>query len=488
MYVADMPGFRSLARNRDFTVLWTGATVSELGSAISRIAFPLLAFALTHSTGATAIAEACFLVGSVGLLLPAGIAADRIDKRLLLRLSSAVGTLAYASLVVAALTHHLSIVQLCAAALITGACDGIVFPTEQSAVRSIVATEELPTALSQVQGRQWIAALIGGPVGGALFSVARWIPFAADAVSYAANWVLLGRLRADLSPAAPSAGSAQANAPAANGTEPSPGRKVLHDLVDGWRFLFSHPFFRVLLPWGALTNLTTNAFIFVAILRMITAGYPGWQIGLVQTAVGIAGVCGAIAAPWIIERVPTGRLLIIVAWSFIPMMLPVAYWSDPLVIGAALMAGVFINPASNAGIGSYAASQTPADMQGRLTATRSFTSQSIMPLAPVVAGGAYAWLGGTGAALLIAGLCVGVATIPTLSKAMWRIPRPAQWAADADAARGVAATAGRGTDDDQESALEPYEISEPGLEPEVGEPDPDLADGAHVRAEAAAAS
>ena len=31
IYGADMNGFRSLSRNRDFTTLWVGETVNELG-------------------------------------------------------------------------------------------------------------------------------------------------------------------------------------------------------------------------------------------------------------------------------------------------------------------------------------------------------------------------------------------------------------------------------------------------------------------------
>ena len=48
-----------LARNHDFTVLWTGATISELGSRMSMFVFPLLAFALTGSAFVAALAESC---------------------------------------------------------------------------------------------------------------------------------------------------------------------------------------------------------------------------------------------------------------------------------------------------------------------------------------------------------------------------------------------------------------------------------------------
>ena len=88
-------------------------------------------------------------------------------------------------------------------AVLTGAGSGLFSPAETSAVRSVVPDEDLPTALSQNQARQHVASLVGGPLGGALFSVVRWLPFAVDALTYAASWLLLGRIRTDLSPPAP---------------------------------------------------------------------------------------------------------------------------------------------------------------------------------------------------------------------------------------------------------------------------------------------
>ena len=52
-----MTSFRSLAHNHDFTVLWVGQTISELGSRMSMFVFPLLAFQLTGSALAAAVAE-----------------------------------------------------------------------------------------------------------------------------------------------------------------------------------------------------------------------------------------------------------------------------------------------------------------------------------------------------------------------------------------------------------------------------------------------
>jgi hypothetical protein len=44
-----MSDSRALRHNHDFSVLWIGQTISELGSRMSMFVFPLLAFALTGS-------------------------------------------------------------------------------------------------------------------------------------------------------------------------------------------------------------------------------------------------------------------------------------------------------------------------------------------------------------------------------------------------------------------------------------------------------
>src|SRR6478735_4464688 len=90
-YRADMTRFGRLARNHDFTVLWTGATISELGSRMSMFVFPLLAFQLTGSAFVAALAESAHLLGLAVALLPAGVLADRFDRRWLMRLASGSG-------------------------------------------------------------------------------------------------------------------------------------------------------------------------------------------------------------------------------------------------------------------------------------------------------------------------------------------------------------------------------------------------------------
>jgi MFS family permease len=400
-----------LRHHHDFTLLWIGQTISELGTRVSMFAFPLVTYAVTGSAWAAALVQAAELVGLATMLLPAGVLADRVDRRRLLRAASALGALAYACLTITVILGHAGVVPLLAAALCSGVAAGLFGPAELSAVRSVVPQADLPAALSLNQGRQHVAALVGGPLGGLLYGVALALPFAVDAGSYLFSWALLGRLRADLSPPA----------------TPRPRGSALADLREGVAYVRRHPLLRVLAAWSFLTNLSMNALFLVAVLRMITDGVKPLHIGLVETVAGMGGVLGALLAPRLIAHVPTGLLTIVIAWSAVPLVIPIAVWGDPVVVAAALGAVLLLNPAGNAGMQSYRAAVTPTNLVGRVQAVMTFSSVLSLPLAPVLAGGLLALLGGRNAVLLAGVACALVALVPTVSRAVRAIPRPDEW-------------------------------------------------------------
>jgi MFS family permease len=406
-----MTGFRELRSNHDFTVLWIGQTVSELGTRVSVFVFPLITYAVTGSTMLAAVAGALDLLGMALALLPGGLLADRAHRGRVMRTAAGAGVLLYSSLVVAGALGALTVPHLFVVALLTGVAAGVFTPAETSAVRTVVPTEQLPTAFSQQQARQHVANLVGGPLGGLLYAVTRWAPFLFDAVTFAVSWVLLGRIRTDLSPA------------------PRPGarRRAREDLLEGVRFSWQRPFFRTLMFWSFGSNLTINAVFVAAELRLIQAEYPAWSIGLVGTAAGVCGVLGATVAPRIIAALPTGRLTVLVAWSFVPLLLPMVLWNHPAVVIAALSVGVFLNPAGNAGIGAYKMAVTPPELVGRTQSVGQLLSWSAMPLAPVVAGALLALVGGPTTMAVLAVLATLVALVPTLARSVRSVPRPEDW-------------------------------------------------------------
>ncbi len=408
-----MTGYRSLARNRDFTILWVGETINELGTAMSMFAFPLLAYALTGSAVTTAVVEALFLGGLVVMLLPAGVIADRVDRRTIMVSASAAGLVGYTSLAVAGVLGHLTLPHVAAVALTSGVASGVFQPAQRSALRTVVATEDLPTALSQDQARQHVASLLGGPLGGALYAVARWVPFAADAATYAVSCFTLSRLRTDLS-APPRATK----------------RHPLADLREGFSFLWRWRFTRVLTAWATLANLLGNALFFAVILMMVKEGFPPAMIGLTSTAAGLGGILGAVVAPWIIDRMPTGRLTVAIAWMTVLPVLPLLWSVHPYVVAASLFALLLMNPAGNAGISSYRFAKTPDELQGRVSSASQFCSMLLMPLSPVLGGGLLEHAGAQTTVVVLVAASALLALVPTLSRSIRSVPRPAVWAAE----------------------------------------------------------
>ena len=199
-----------------------------------------------------------------------------------------------------------------AAALVSGVAAGAFNPAQTSAIRSVVSTEDLPTALSQNQARQHVASLLGGPLGGALYAVTRWLPFAVDALTFAIACVTVSRVRTDLS-------------------APHRRREPLRrQLTEGFAFIWARPFFRTLLVWASLTNLVTNAIFFVIVLRMVQEGVPAAQIGLVSTSAGVGGLLGAALAPSLIHRLPTGVLTVIIGWMCCLPLVPLTPVLQPV--------------------------------------------------------------------------------------------------------------------------------------------------------------
>jgi MFS family permease len=409
--VRDMTGYRQLARNRDFTILWVGETISELGSTMALFVFPLLGYQLTHSTLDAAFLATADMLGMAVMTLPAGVLADRYDRKRLMVCSSAAGAALYASLVVAGVLGSLTMPHLFLVALGSGVTAGIFQPAQMAAIRTVVATEDLPTAFSQNQARMHVASLLGGPLGGVLYVVRVWVPFAVDAASFLVSCVTVSRIRTDLRP---------------HPREGAPTRP-LQQVKEGFRFVGKQPFFRTLLVFSGTSNLLVNACFIVVSLRLIRDHYAPAQIGLVSTFAGIGGILGALAAPYVIERVRTGTLTVAVAWMCVLPLVPLIWWATPLGACVSVFFLLLLNPAGNAGIGSYRAAVTPDELQGRVGSAMMFVSMGVMPFAPILGGFALARLGGTDAvALLVAGSALG-ALVPTLSRSIRSVPRPADW-------------------------------------------------------------
>src|SRR5262249_43553503 len=111
---------RPLWFNRDYMLLWSGQTVSSVGTGVSRLAFPLLVLDLTQSAAQAGIVGARQALPYLLLSLPVGALIDRWDRKRVMILCDVGRALAMGSVPLAVWLGWLTIQQLYAVALIEG--------------------------------------------------------------------------------------------------------------------------------------------------------------------------------------------------------------------------------------------------------------------------------------------------------------------------------------------------------------------------------
>lgn len=405
---------RSLWRSHDFMLLWTGETVSSLGTSMSTFVFPLVGYALTHSTTQAALAGSASALGGLVMRLPAGVLVDRWSRKRVLVASNLAGGVLYLSLAVAGLLHALTMTHLVLVALCTGVVGAFFTPAETAAVREVVSGDQLPAALSQNQARRHLATIVGPPLGGALLALRAWMPFALDAVTYLLSAAGLSRLRAPLT--APEGGA-----------EDTGLRGVLHGVGEGLRFIRGEGVLRAILVWALIVNFAVNMLFLVVNLKLLRAGVHPATIGLIDTMGAASALLGSLVAPALVRRLPTGALTILAGVVLALAVLPIAFTDDPVLVGGLFALAMFLNPASNASIGAYRVASTPDHLQGRAAAAMQFAVTLFTPLTGVVGGAALATFGGR-SAILAATALIMLSVVPLVASAeVRRLPTPDRW-------------------------------------------------------------
>src|SRR4051794_24779545 len=119
-----------LWRNREFTLLWTSQSLSDLGTAISGLAVPLLVLTLTGSPVQAGLIGTTGLVVGVLTRLPAGVLVDRLDRRRIMLACDVVRLIAYLTLGVVVLDGEVSLVAVLAV-VVVGAAANALFGTAE---------------------------------------------------------------------------------------------------------------------------------------------------------------------------------------------------------------------------------------------------------------------------------------------------------------------------------------------------------------------
>ncbi len=152
---------RPLWRNVDFLLLWSGQTVSTLGTNISSLALPLLVLALTHSPALAGLLAAARQLPYLLLSLPAGALVDRWNRKRTMIVCDLVRWLALGSVPLAFALGHLTLVHLYLVAFLEGAAYVLFSLAQISALPHVVTERQLPRAYALDTTTEYMGTLLG---------------------------------------------------------------------------------------------------------------------------------------------------------------------------------------------------------------------------------------------------------------------------------------------------------------------------------------
>ncbi|WP_317441349.1 MFS transporter [Streptomyces collinus] len=428
---AAAPAGPRTGSRRDLAVLWCVNAVDGLGSQASGLVFPLLLLDLGHGPGTAGVfASAAALTGV--LLGPAvAVPADLGHRRRLMTGAATLAALAMTGLAVACLRHPPLWVllglafteRLCATAYETAA---------RGALYRLAAPEDLPRAVAGVQAGDQTALVVGPALGGVLFGLSRVLPFAVDAVSYAAAALGVRAIRTPLdTPAAPTASREAGLRTRRRGS--SGGLRA------GFAAVVHSPVLRLVLLWSSVASGVLTLLFYTAVF-VLGPDAGGTATGGVLAVSGAAGLAGSLVAAPVVRRLGARRSLTAATWLLLPPGAALSGAGGPWLWGLCFSALCLVLPVVTVVLGGAAVLAVPEDLQSRTGAVLGSATAVTAAVAPAAAAALVTWGGPRVPALVCTAVLFALAlhTQRTAPTAL----RPAVPAAGSEAGAGAGAGAG----------------------------------------------
>lgn len=396
-----------LRRNMNFQALWTSEAFAAVAKETAEFAYPLLVLATTGSaTFAGAIAAIQLVVAGL-TSIPAGKLADRFDRKRLLVTCNLARVVLLAVFGVLILTDRVDTGLILVVAMTSAVFLSISQPASLAAIKALVPPAQVPTAISQNQIRFFGATLVGPPVAGAFFAVARAFPYLAAAVSFLISTVLLLFIKKPMQAAATVADDGKRHA------------------IDGFRLIRREPILFVLLSWILLSNLVFNhTGVFIAIAAIATSNDTDpTLIGIGVAFAGGGGLLGSFITSWVLRHLKPATIMFAAAWIG-PVAAALLSLGQPVIVMGIIVGFVFLRgPIVSALSLAYVAALAPDKMHGRVLGAVFFMSMLVQPIGIFTIGTLF----DVGGAFAVFAFIFSVATPAALimfTRTMRTLPRP----------------------------------------------------------------
>jgi MFS family permease len=389
----------------DFVKLWTGQSISEVGSQVSQLALPWLA-----AVGLHASPFQFSLLGVLGFMpfilfaLPAGVWVDRLRRRYILIAGDAARAVLLILIPVLWATHELRMWHLLVLQFAIGVFTVFFDVAYQSYLPALVAREHLIDGNSKLQLTASIAQ-VGGPNLSGVLIAAITAPYAivADAASFVVSSVFMISMRHREEP------------PKYDDSNPRP--KMWPQVKEGLDWVVKHPWLRAIAACTGTSNFFSSTAFAILLLYMVRV--------LHLSAYAVAAVFAVTSVGSIVASLCTGRLNKwlgvgpTIVWSIVVSSVaalgyPLAPKSFPLPL--LMVAGVgfgFGAVAYNITQVSLRQAITPERLQGRMNAAMRWIVWGTIPLGTLFGGGLATWFS-LRTAIWVGSLGQMVAFVPVL--------------------------------------------------------------------------
>ncbi|MBY6048502.1 MFS transporter [Vannielia litorea] len=364
-----------LARNRNFRLLFSATSVSNLGDGVSALAVPWLATLLTRDPLLIALVPFAGSLPWMLFAIPAGAVVDRSDRRALMVRADVLRVLLTMGIVALALRMPegggaLPVMALAGLAFLLGSAEVVRDNAAQTFLPAVVEPGDLEAANGQLWSAEQVAGhFVGPPLAGLLIAWAVPAPFLLDAVTFAlAAWLVWAiSVPRRVAPTR---------------------RRLWEELGEGWRWLRGQALlFRLAVMLGLINfvhmaSLTVLVLFSQEILGLSAAGHG------VLLAVGAGGaVLGGVLGPRVSARFgATATVRLALCLMPLPFFM-LGLGASPLLAGLALVLEAVAAMLWNIVTVSWRQRIIPDALLGRVNALYRFFGWGMMPLG-ALAGGA----------------------------------------------------------------------------------------------------
>jgi len=380
--------FESL-RHRDFTLFWLGSLVSNTGSWMQQTALALVVFGLRQSELDLGIVNFVSGIPVLFLALPAGVLADRVDKRKLLIVSQAVmmvqatalGILYYrGDLSSGSATHGLVLIS--SLGLLGGVMSALTFPAWQALLPDLVPRRELMNGIAlnsaQFQGSRLLGPLAAS--GFVILGASMGDVFMVNAASFVFVIASLAAIR--VHPESETATSVKAG--------PS-SESAWERLTAGVRYARHNP------TVGALVVSTSFMTVFAMPYMMLlpavvhralgtTGAAANAQVAWLMAANGLGALAGALFVASLPHTVKRERMIplwiVAMAVLLVAFSLSRVFWLSIILSVLAGVAFLATNSLTNTSIQA----DVPGHLRGRVMALFVMAFMGIMPVSAAIFG------------------------------------------------------------------------------------------------------